>query len=103
VQTYIWALPLISMAQWRLVHEADLGAENGQIVYIESYADRIGGLTYNATTPYVLPFIDLADGPWVAELPGPDGSVRGAPHDMWQIGITSLTEPGKWHCQSKLA
>ncbi|MBL4543063.1 MAG: DUF1254 domain-containing protein [Rhodobacteraceae bacterium] len=96
VQAYLWALPLVSMAKWRLVHAEDLGAENGQIVYIESYADRIGGLTYNATTPYVLPFLDLADGPWVAELPGPDGSVRGAAHDMWQIGITSLTEPGKY-------
>ncbi|MBL4557529.1 MAG: hypothetical protein JKP98_11975 [Rhodobacteraceae bacterium] len=32
----------------------------------------------------------------MAELPGPDGSVRGAAHDMWQIGITSLTEPGKY-------
>jgi len=54
------------------------------------------GLTYNATTPYVLPFIDLAGGPWVLEMPEPEGSVRGAAHDMWQIGITAITEPGKY-------
>ena len=63
-------------------------------MFIESYDDRAGGLTYNATTPYVLPFIDLADGPWIAVMP--EGEVRGAAHDMWQIGITQLTEPGKY-------
>ncbi|WP_209599674.1 DUF1254 domain-containing protein [Ruegeria sp. HKCCSA071] len=96
VQAYIWSIPLMGMAQWRRAHEDELGAENGQIVFVESYADKIGGLTFNATTPYVLPFIDLADGPWVVEMPEPQGSVRGAAHDMWQIGITQITEPGKY-------
>jgi len=96
VQAYIWATPLVSMAQWRFAHEKQLGAKNGQIVFVESYKDKLGGLTFNATTPYVLPFIDLADGPWVVEMPGPAGKVRGAAHDMWQIGITQLTEPGKY-------
>ena len=93
-QAYLWALPVVSMAQWQYAHTEQLGAENGQIVYLESYDDRLGGLTYNATTPYALPFIDLADGPWVAVMP--EGEVRGAAHDMWQIGITQLTEPGKY-------
>ena len=61
-QAYIWALPVVSMSQWQYAHNEQLGAKNGQIVFIESYDDRAGGLTYNATTPYVLPFIDLADG-----------------------------------------
>ena len=93
-QAYLWAIPIVSMAQWQYEHMVTLGAENGQIVFIESYKDRAGGLTYNATTPYVLPFIDLADGPFVAELP--EGEVRGSAHDMWQIAITQLTEPGKY-------
>ena len=42
----------------------------------------------------MLPFIDLADGPFVAVLP--EGEVRGSAHDMWQIAITQLTEPGKY-------
>jgi len=96
VQAYIWAIPMVSMAQWRWSHENELGAKNGEIVVIESYKDRVGGLTYNATTTYVLPFIDLKDGPWVLEMPGPEGSVRGAAHDMWQIGITAITKPGKY-------
>ncbi len=94
VQAYIWSIPLVSMAHWQYSHEQELGAANGQAVYLESYKDRLGGLTYNATTPYVLPFIDLAEGPWVVVMP--EGEVRGAAHDMWQIAITKLTEPGKY-------
>lgn len=93
-QAYIWAIPAVAMSQWQYEHTKTLGAENGQIVFIESYEDRAGGLTYNSTTPYVLPFIDLAEGPWVAVMP--EGEVRGAAHDMWQIAMTTLTEPGKY-------
>lgn len=96
VQAYIWSIPLVSMAQWRRSHVEELGAENGQAIYFESYADKIGGLTFNVTTPYLLNFVDLADGPWVMDLPGPEGSVRGATHDMWQISFTQLTRPGKY-------
>ena len=94
VQAYIWAIPFVSMAQWQYAHVQQLGAENGQAVFLESYKDRLGGLTYNATTPYVLPFIDLAEGPWVVVMP--EAEVRGAAHDMWQIAITAMTEPGKY-------
>ena len=93
-QAYLWALPIVSMAQWQYEHMVTLGAKNGQMVFIESYDDRAGGLTYNATTPYVLPFIDLTDGPFVAVMP--EGEVRGAAQNMWQISIINLTEPGKY-------
>lgn len=94
IQAYIWSIPIVSMAQWQYAHNQQLGAKNGQIMFVESYDDKVGGLTYNATTPYVIPFIDLADGPWVVVMP--EGEVRGAAHDMWQIGITKMTEPGKY-------
>ena len=94
-QCYLWALPIVSMAQWQHEHNVTLGAKNGQIVYVETYDDKLGGLTYNATTPYVLPFLDLAkEGPFVVVMP--EGEVRGAAHDMWQIAITRMTEPGKY-------
>jgi hypothetical protein len=90
-QCYLWSLPIVSMAQWQREHEVALGAKNGQIVLIESYEDRLGGLTYNATTPYALPFIDLArEGPFVVEMP--EGEVRGAAHDFWQIAIYPWSE-----------
>jgi hypothetical protein len=94
-QAYIWALPLVSMAQWQYAHNEVLGAKNGQIILFESYEDKLGGLTYNVTTPYALSFIDLSkEGPYVVEMP--KGEVRGAAHDMWQIGISQITEPGKY-------
>ncbi len=93
-QAYLWSIPIVSMAQWQYAYTRQLGAENGQIVLTESYDDKVGGITYNATTPYAIPFIDLADGPWVVVMP--EGEVRGAAHDMWQIGITQITEPGKY-------
>ena len=94
-QLYIWAIPIVSFAQWQYAHNVQLGAKNGQIIYFESYEDKLGGLTYNVTTPYALPFIDLdKEGPFVAEMPA--GEIRGAAHDAWQIGITQITEPGKY-------
>lgn len=93
-QAYIWSVPLVSFAQWQYAHNEQLGAENGQIVYVESYRDKLGGLTYNVTTPYAIPFIDLSKEPWIVEMP--EGEVRGAAHDAWQIGITQLTKPGKY-------
>ena len=93
-QAYIWAIPLISMAQWQHAYNVTLGAENGQIVFLNGYDDILGGLTFNATTPYALVFIDLGKEPWVVHMP--EGEVRGAAHDMWQREITSMTKPGKY-------
>ena len=94
-QAYLWALPIVSMAQWQHEYVVTLGAANGQIVYHEGYGEKVGGLTFNTTTPYALPFIDLApEGPFVAEMP--EGAIRGAAHDMWQIAMTQITEPGRY-------
>ena len=93
-QVYIWAIPLISMAQWQFAYNVTLGAENGQIVFLDGYDDILGGLTFNATTPYALVFIDLGKEPWVVHMP--EGEVRGAAHDMWEREITSMTKPGKY-------
>ena len=79
-QAYVWALPIVSFAQWQHEHNATLGAKNGQIVFVESYKDKLGGLTYQTTTPYCLPFVDLSEGPFVAEIP--EGEVRGAAHHL---------------------
>ena len=93
-QAYIWSIPLVSMAQWQYAYNVTLGAENGQIVFLNGYDDILGGLTFNATTPYALVFIDLGKEPWIVHMP--EGEVRGAAHDMWQMEITSMTKPGKY-------
>ena len=69
------------------------GATNYDLVQYLSYRDRLGLITANATTPYILNFIDLSEtGPLVIELPpGPDrrrdvatsGSARSACWARW--------------------
>lgn len=96
VQAYLWSIPLVAFVNWQHVDARDLDARNGQLILIETYEEKLGGLTLNVTTPYVLAFVDLLEeGPFVIEMPK-GGQVRGATHDMWQIQITQMTEPGKY-------
>src|ERR1700744_3702936 len=69
-QAYLWALPLVSYAQWKTQHYDVFGATSSDLVRYLSYRDRLGLITANATTPYILNFFDLAEtGPLVIELP----------------------------------
>jgi hypothetical protein len=64
------ALPLVSYAQWQKVHAEVFEATSSDVVHYVSYADRLGLITANATTPYILNFYDLGErGPLVIELP----------------------------------
>ena len=92
-QTYIWAMPLMGFYEWMFVHDLQK-AERGQLVYHECYDSKLGGLTFNTSTPYLLTFLDLRDGPVMVEMP--EAPVRGAMHTMWQVGISQLTKPGKY-------
>lgn len=94
-QAYIWGLPIVAFAQWQRAHENTFDAKSGDIVFYPDLADKYGLLTANATTPYALSFINLEEtGPIVIDMP--EAKVRGATHSMWQIGITQMTEPGRY-------
>jgi hypothetical protein len=54
VQAYIWAIPLVSFAQWQEQHENVFGAQDGDPVLYVSYQDKLGLLTVNTTTPYLV-------------------------------------------------
>jgi hypothetical protein len=92
-QVYLWALPLVSYAQWQTQHRDVFGATNYDLVHYVSYQDRLGLITANATTPYILNFIDLAEtGPLVVELP--PGPTAGGLSDFWQRECGILGEMG---------
>lgn len=93
-QAYIWFIPYVSYAQWQHTFIHDLGAKNGQIVLHETYRDKLGGLTYNTTTPYALAFVRMDQEPWIVEIP--EGDVRGQMSNMWQLGLAVITKPGKY-------
>jgi hypothetical protein len=92
-QVYLWALPLVSYAQWRNQHYEVFGATSSDLVHYVSYRDRLGLITANATTPYTLNFFDLAEtGPLVIELP--PGPTAGGISDFWQRECAVLGEMG---------
>src|SRR3954468_16773930 len=92
-QAYLWALPLVSYAQWRTQHYEVFGATSSDLVHYASYRDRLGLITANATTPYILNFFDLGEtGPLVIELPA--GPTAGGISDFWQRECAVLGEMG---------
>ena len=95
-QAYMWSIPLIGFVHWQAKQTEETGAKNGQLVYAETYDEKVCCLTLNVTTPYVWSFVDLQEsGPYVIEIP-PGNQVRGATSDMWQIQIAQMTRPGKY-------
>ncbi|MDR6906077.1 hypothetical protein J2X63_001763 [Agromyces sp. 3263] len=92
-QAYLWALPLVSYAQWKTQHYDVFGATRSDLVRYLSYRDRLGLITANATTPYILNFFDLSDtGPLVIELPA--GPTAGGVSDFWQREVGAMGEMG---------
>src|SRR4051794_17160832 len=92
-QAYLWALPLVSYAQWQQELYEVFGAMSSDIVHYVAYRDRLGLITANATTPYTLNFFDLNEtGPLVVELP--PGPTAGGVSDFWQRDIGVMGELG---------
>src|SRR3954471_10711652 len=92
-QVYLWALPLVSYAQWQQQHRDVFGATSSDLVRYVSYRDRLGLITANATTPYILGFFDLSEtGPLMVELPA--GPTAGGVSDFWQREIGVMGEMG---------
>jgi hypothetical protein len=92
-QAYLWALPLVSYAQWKTQHYDVFGATGSDLVRYLSYRDRLGLITANATTPYILNFFDLSEsGPLVIELPA--GRTAGGVSDFWQREVGAMGEMG---------
>ena len=94
-QAYLWTLPLVSFAEWQATHDEVFGATNHDIVLYANYADRLGILTANATTPYMMAFasIPTPHGPTrrrrASSRPaGRSGSV--APRAAWSIGSACI-------------
>jgi hypothetical protein len=88
-QAYIWALPIVSMAEWQAVHEEQFSANDGDLVVYTTTEQKFGILTANATTPYIIGFYDLGrSGPLVVDVPaGPTG---GLVDDFWQRPVADL-------------
>ncbi|MCP4005995.1 MAG: DUF1254 domain-containing protein [bacterium] len=85
-QAYLWAVPLVSYAEWLRAHEQVFKASDGQLVQQKTPLAKRGILTANSTTPYVVGFADLTrTGPLIFDVPA--GPSAGIINDMWQRAI----------------
>lgn len=95
-QCYLWALPIVSYAQWQNQHETVFGAQDGDIVQYVSVRDKLGLITANATTPYVIGFANTQrTGPLIIDFPA--GETAGGVGDFWERSMSDcgLTGPDK--------
>ncbi|HEY4325900.1 MAG TPA: DUF1254 domain-containing protein [Mucilaginibacter sp.] len=92
-QCYLWGLPIVAFAEWQHIHYDVFGATSNDLVLYNSYDDKLGILTANATTPYTMSFIDLKkNGPTVIEMPA--GHTAGGLSDFWQRETAVIGELG---------
>ena len=92
-QAYLWALPIMAMEQWQREQREKFGAGNLDYVDYLTFRDKLGLLTANATTPYVMAFPSMKEtGPLVVEVP--PGAVAGGIVDFWQRPLTDCGQTG---------
>ena len=92
-QAYLWGLPIASSANFQYYLDDVFKVRQGELVKFISLEDKLGILTANATTPYILGTADLeTSGPFVIELPA--GSTAGLVDDFWQRPIIDIGLPG---------
>lgn len=92
-QCYLWGLPIVAFAEWQYQQYKTFKATSNDLILYNSYNDRLGILTANATTPYIVSFIDLAaNGPTVIEMPA--GRTAGGLADFWQREQATIGEMG---------
>jgi len=88
-QAYVWSLPLVGFAVFRDQQASAFGANQpGDFVVFESLREKRGIVTANLTTPYVLNWTNLADGPIVIDYPA--GQTAGGVLDFWQRPVADL-------------
>ena len=92
-QLYLWALPMVSFGEVEDVLISTPGAAPGDIIRADTVPAIRRFLTGNATTPYLMSWLNLEkSGPFVIEMPA--GPSAGFVDDMWQRPVTDMGLPG---------
>jgi hypothetical protein len=88
-QAYLWGIPAVGLNEWRRAHYNVFGGKSGEMLSYLDFAEKLGILTPNYTTPYIATFIDLQETrPIVVELP--PGLMAGMVLDQWQRVLADL-------------
>lgn len=93
VQVYLWGLPMVEMAEWQKAQKDVFKAGTNDFVTYQNFSQKLGILTANATTPYMMNFPNLKEtGPMVFEIPA--GPTAGGLLDFWQRPFSDLGQTG---------
>jgi hypothetical protein len=88
-QAYLWGIPAVGLHEWGKAHFEVFKAKSGEMLSYLDFAEKLGILTPNYTTPYIATFIDLEkSGPTVIEVPA--GLMAGMILDGWQRVLADL-------------
>lgn len=96
IEVYQWALPLTTFQMWYNAHSEVYGAKDLEFVQFESFNEKVGILTANAVTPYLITWVDLfKTGPIVIDYP--EGPSAGSIMSFFQLSLSDLglTGPDK--------
>jgi hypothetical protein len=87
-QLFLWAMPLVQVGNLEVTLQGTAGAQPGDLgIYLGN--EQSVFLTPNATTPYILGYLDLAKtGP--VEMDIPSGALAGSTLDAWQRPLSDL-------------
>src|SRR5262245_13916141 len=95
-QAYLWGIPAVGIAEWRLAHRDIMKGKNGEMLSYLSFQEKLGILTPNYTTPYIATLVDLEEsGPLVVEIPA--CLMAGMILDAWQRVLADLGVVGPDH------
>lgn len=93
-QCYLWSHPLVSMKTWQDEQAKAFDAPgDNDFVVLQTLNEKRGVVTGNLTTPYIINFLNLRDGPVLIEYPA--GRTLTGFLDLWQrpFGYAGLTGP----------
>ena len=75
-QAYLWGIPIASFANLQYYSDKVWKFRQGELVKYTNLNQKLGILTANATTPYIVTTVNLSEtGPFVIDLPA--GAIAG--------------------------
>ncbi|GMQ25393.1 DUF1254 domain-containing protein [Algoriphagus sp. oki45] len=96
IEVYQWSLPITTFGMWYKAHFDVYEADDLDFVEYESFNEKVGIVTSNSSTPYIVTWLDLSrTGPVVIDYPA--GPSAGSIMNFFQLSIADLgfTGPDK--------
>ena len=88
-QSFLWGIPIASFSNLQYYLHEIFKFDQTELVNFDTLPHKLGILTANVTTPYIVAEPDLSKtGPLVIDVPG--GQIAGMVNDFWERPITDL-------------